>query len=140
MKESIVKKWSGINLILKKLQFYTIIGLLTYLSVTPNPDKVVETTHDKVCHFIGYTVLFLSISLWYDFRKKQFFKFFVLFLYSVIIEIIQYYIPNRSFSYLDMVANATGLMFGWILVTVYTHIFARNIKYNKSTVFEIDNK
>jgi len=41
--------------------------------------------------------------------------FILLFLYSFFIEIIQYFIPYRDFSLLDLAANGLGLFTGQIV-------------------------
>ena len=39
-------------------------------------------------------------------------------LYGILMEIIQYFIPNRGYDYQDMLANGFGSIFGYVLFTL----------------------
>ena len=103
--------------------------LLTGLLVTPQPwnflgafqDPVKEAIElglaDYVRHFLAFSLL---ASLAWSARRSrgwptnaQFLS--GLFIYSILTEIIQGPIPERTFQWLDLLANATGLIFGWSL-------------------------
>ena len=105
---------------LTKLQFYIGLGIISILSLLPGSAMPRLGSQDKVCHAIGYLMLFLSVSIGYNFRKWNLVKFSGLFLYSILIEVAQFYIPNRTLSGFDMMANAIGLMIGWGIVVVYS--------------------
>ncbi|MGR3220058.1 MAG: VanZ family protein [Candidatus Anammoxibacter sp.] len=104
---------------LKKLQFYISIGTLSYFCLIPSSEAFKYAPQDKVSHTIGYLMLFLSVSIGYNYRKWRLLKFAGLLLYSFLIEVAQYYIPNRTFSGFDMAANALGLIIGWGIVVIY---------------------
>lgn len=98
---------------MKKIQFYTILIIFTYLGLTNNASELTEAVNDLILHFAGYVVLIISALLIYD--KYHVKIFILLFIYSVMIEIIQYFLPYRTFSGLDILANLTGLITGTIL-------------------------
>jgi VanZ family protein len=55
------------------------------------------------------------------------FKFVLLLFFGLLIEVIQYFIPNREFSFYDLVANLVGIAFGYILYKLI-----RPSKYRKN--------
>ena len=94
--------------------FYVLI--ITYFSLTPIEHKIPENIWDwdKASHFTAYLLLAIFV-------KKVHIRFSYLtcvitcFSYSFAIECIQYFIPNRQFELLDMLANLLGMVLGVIL-------------------------
>lgn len=76
----------------------------------------IETTRN---HFISY--IYLSMLGLYTYLNQQNFKeilFFILAL-SIILELLQYFIPNRSFEILDLLANIMGVATGYFIIRFY---------------------
>ncbi len=95
--------------------FYVLyVLIITYFSLTPIEHKISESIWDKASHFIAYLLLAMFV-------KKVHIRFSYLtcvitcFSYSFVIECIQYYIPNRQFELLDMLANLLGAILGVII-------------------------
>ncbi len=95
--------------------FYALyVLIITYFSLTPIEHKISESIWDKAAHFIAYLFLVMIV-------KKVHIKFnyltciIICCSYSFIIECIQYFIPNRMFDILDMLANVLGTLLGVIL-------------------------
>jgi VanZ family protein len=94
--------------------FYVLI--ITYFSLTPIEHKIPENIWDwdKASHFTAYLLLAMFV-------KKVHVRFSYLtcvitcFSYSFAIECIQYFIPNRQFDVLDMLANLLGMVLGVII-------------------------
>ncbi|MBC8555338.1 MAG: VanZ family protein [Candidatus Brocadiales bacterium] len=92
--------------------FYVLI--VTYFSLTPIEHKISESIWDKAAHFISYLFLVMIV-------KKVHIRFNYLTCvviccsYSFVIECIQYFIPNRMFDVLDMLANVLGTILGIII-------------------------
>jgi len=99
--------------------FYILI--ITYFSLTPIEHKMpVEVWDwDKASHFTAY--LFLAM-----FVRRVHIRFSYLtcvitcFSYSFVIECIQYFIPNRQFELLDMLANLLGAILGVVIYYLIT--------------------
>lgn len=114
------------------LQFYTLIGVYTYLGLTPHPENTVPVTNDLVMHFMGYLVAGFSISLarptWPWWQRAA-----LLIIYSIAIEIAQHFNPPRTFSVLDILANASGVCTGLMLVFLlekYVRLFSSLLYWN----------
>jgi VanZ family protein len=94
-----------------RLQFWIFLLFCTYLSLTPVVPDNLQNYSDKFLHSLGYLALFLSCALAYPQKPWQLLTA-CLFSYSVSIEIIQTFIPNRGFAFFDILANALGLGLG----------------------------
>ena len=95
--------------------FYVIyVFIITYLSLTPIEHKGPVVIWDKAAHFTAYLLLAMFV-------RKVHIRFSYLtcvitcFSYSFVIECIQYFIPNRQFELLDMLANLLGAILGVVI-------------------------
>ena len=70
---------------------------------------------DKLIHLVSYFLLGLFAFLSFDKNTK--FKFIVLFLilFSLLMEVLHLYIPNRFYENLDLILNFLGLAVGLFL-------------------------
>jgi VanZ family protein len=98
------------------------------LSLTPAPPQALLTFSDKLLHSAGYLALYLSCSFAYPQPATVNRKLFFLFFYSILIELIQHFIPQRSFSFLDILANGFGLLSGVALFTIFQFIQSKRKK------------
>ena len=95
--------------------YYVIYVLfLTYYSLTPQENIFSENLWDKALHFFAYVFLVILIKN-VHIRLSYFSCLLICCNYSFIIECIQYFIPDRSFSILDMLANLLGTVMGAIM-------------------------
>ncbi|MEJ6776389.1 MAG: VanZ family protein [Crocinitomicaceae bacterium] len=98
------------------LRFSLIIVLvgITYLSLTSLEKFIVG--NDKISHFIAYSILMFNAGLVFFKPKKTFLIAILLCLtYGGLIEVAQHFVPGRSMSRYDMVANALGIGIGVVL-------------------------
>lgn len=102
--------------------------LIISLSLTPGknmPELSVWNiiTFDKVAHAFVYCIFVLlaviGLKKQHSYMKLRFnalfYAFLAGFLLSFIIELIQIYVPGRSFELLDIVANTFGCSMGLVL-------------------------
>jgi len=104
-----------IPLHLWRVCFWLCFGLTTYLSLMPQeflPSGI--NLWDKLSHSIAFTALALSAALGWP--EKSFVRSILtpLLIFGVMIEVIQYFVPGRELSLLDMLADAVGIMIAWI--------------------------
>jgi VanZ family protein len=104
--------------------FFPWIAAITILSVVPhsNDGMMVSsnfTTSGVEKHIMGYFIAALLFH--YAFRRDYFFSILIsgcyIFFYSLLLEIIQFYLPYRSYNTTDLLANAVGIIlfiFIWI--------------------------
>ncbi len=104
------------NLILIFLYLFpgSVLGWFLYkdLSLQPQitPDFIVSTNH-------LYAYIFISVIGFLTFRKNN--KFNILSIYliflSIVLEVLQNFVPNRSFEYSDLFGNLAGVIIAIIL-------------------------
>ena len=104
------------NKFLKTL-FFLWFFIVFVLSIMPVNNKVSFNIIglDKIVHFLLYFVCSFICFFSYGIEKQEKRHLFVLILcigYGILLEIIQYFIPYRSFSFLDIIANSLGDFFG----------------------------
>ncbi|MGV6827731.1 MAG: VanZ family protein [bacterium] len=110
---------SNCNTVGFRLMLGVAVLLTTILAITPQPEMIVEDFNDKLGHIIAFVLLaFLTDGAW---PGKQLYwqKGLGLFGYGVLLECLQYFVPTRFFSLLDMVANGTGIMlYGLVAILI----------------------
>lgn len=104
-----------------KVSFFAAFLAIEYLALTPQHIEIVESFWDKQNHFIAFCALYVLLSLAYN-RVSTRLKTFLLLLIGLQIEITQYFIPARSFSLMDIVADSVGILIGIGIYKVITKI------------------
>ena len=111
------------NLILIFLYLFpgSILGWFLYKDLTSQPqitqDFIVSTNH-------LYAYIVLSVIGFLTFRKNNQFNILSIYLIflSIILEVLQYLVPNRTFELSDLFGNLTGV----ILAIILFYFFKRN--------------
>lgn len=103
---------------LQKIVFYIAFGAIEYLALTSRHIEIVESFWDKQNHFIAFCTLYVLLSLAYS-RFSTRLKILLLLLVGIQIEITQYFIPARSFSVMDVVADSVGIVIGIGIYALY---------------------
>ena len=75
---------------------------------------VVEAINDKANHFLAFGALALLGDFSFPVTRFALKKFLWLLSYGVLIEFVQYFLPYREASLLDVMADATGLAIYWL--------------------------
>ena len=98
-----------------KLSFFICIVAIEYLATTTLEIKPVQNSWDKANHFIAFMTLYVTLSLGYP-KLEVVKKVMILLAFGLQIELVQYFLPNREFSLLDVVADGVGIFIGMIVV------------------------
>ena len=96
--------------------YVLIIVLLSLLPISGNDSLGYA---DKIAHFFIYAVMGVLAYFITGSFKTRVYLFFAIIALGVLLEFLQIVIPERDFSYLDIVANAAGTMFGFGLSWMY---------------------
>jgi len=83
--------------------------VITYLATIELTYPHVEKINDKITHVIAFYILALLSDFAfpdYNFGLKE---VCALLIYGLLLEIIQYFLPYRTFSLLDLVADGIGM-------------------------------
>jgi VanZ family protein len=112
--------FSNYSIIVLRCLFITALGATLTASVIRVDGPLPCGFNDKFWH--GFTYFVLSLLADRSFPASPFnaMKFVPVFLFGTFIEFVQYLIPWRSFSVLDMLANASGILMYGILALFFT--------------------
>ena len=97
----------------------SLVGFFLYGDLGRQPNLIVNPFGTAINHFICYffvSVLGLCLYL----RDNNFQKLlYGLFFLSIILEVMQFVIPNRTFEIYDVSANFTGVLFAYLIIKIY---------------------
>ena len=97
----------------------SILGYILYGDLELQPNLIDNSFGTTINHFIYYFYLTL-LGLYVYLRNDNFKKiFYFLFFLSIMLEMLQYIVPNRAFQLYDLIANIAGVLVGYFLVKIY---------------------
>lgn len=100
--------------VLVRMSLLGVILGIAYLSLSPSPK--LTASNDKVGHFVAYGTLMLHLGLLFAGNRKRLMQAALFaFFYGGLMEFGQYFVPGRSVSALDLLANTGGVVIGWVL-------------------------
>ena len=95
------------------------VGYLLYGDLGQQPDLIKNPFGTTINHFISYLYVSL-LGLFIYLKKENFHKLvYVLFFLSLILEVLQFIVPNRSFQIADLMGNILGVSVAYSLVKIY---------------------
>lgn len=89
--------------------FAATLLVVSYLAVTPAEHKVSQLVSDKLNHLAAFLVLAALLDFSVPRVEFTIAKAGALLGYGLLIEIVQYFLPFRQFSLLDLAVDALGL-------------------------------
>ena len=118
---------SVLLLIILSLYPGSLIGFFLYGDLGQQPNLIRNPFGTTINHFFSYLcVSLLGFFLYSNLKKESFKKLvFGLFFLSVILEILQYIVPNRSFQFGDLIFNILGVLVAYCVVKIYLLIIKR---------------
>ena len=97
----------------------SLLGFFLYDDLGRQPDLIDNPFGTAINHFIYYFyVSMLGLCLYlrnHNFRKLVYGLFFL----SIILEFLQFIVPNRAFEIYDVFANFAGVLVAYLLVVIY---------------------
>jgi len=97
----------------------SLLGFLFYDDFGKQPDLIKNPFGTTINHFIYYN--YVSLLGFFLFLKSKNFNKLVygLFFLSIILELLQFVIPNRSFQPGDLIANILGVIVAYFVIKIY---------------------
>ena len=94
-------------------------GYLIYGDWSRQPDFIKNPFSTTINHFIYY--VYVSLLGFFLYLRTENFKklVYVLFFLSVILELFQLIIPNRSFEIGDLIGNTLGVIVAYSVIKIY---------------------
>ena len=98
-----------------------LLGVIIWLAVTPKVPTTIESINDKLNHWFAFVVLAAVADNAYP-KNPNWHTGLGLLVYAVLIEFIQYFLPWREASVLDVVADISGIL-SYILLFLAAQTF-----------------
>ena len=125
---------------MKSILFIIWVVAITTLSVMPNSRNGAVsfklTESGLVVHFIAYFVG--SALIYWAIRKDTLFSIlfscFSIFMFGVVLEIVQFYLPYRTFNPVDIAANGLGIGFFIICWMVFKGMKKKELGISKEEI------
>tara|TARA_B100001105_G_scaffold107894_1_gene86469 strand:- start:37 stop:417 length:381 start_codon:yes stop_codon:yes gene_type:complete len=110
---------STLFLIIISLYPGSLLGYLLYGDLSQQPDVIKNPFGTTINHFIYYA--YVSLLGFFLYLKNQSFQKLVygLLILSVILEVLHFIIPNRSFQLGDLIGNILGVLVAFFVVKIY---------------------
>ena len=112
---------SVLFLIILSLYPGSLIGFFLYGDLGLQPNLIKNPFGTSINHFFFYFyVSLLGFFLYLNLKKEKFQKLvFGLFFLSVILEILQFIVPKRSFQWGDLIFNILGVLVAYCVIKIY---------------------
>ena len=97
----------------------SLIGYLFYGDYGKQPDLIPNPIGTSINHALVF--LYLSMLGFISYMRDKSFNLIVIFLISlsIILELSHYFVPNRSFEFLDLFANLLGILLAIFIIVFY---------------------
>jgi VanZ family protein len=109
---------SLVFLILISIYPGSLIGYFLYNDLGKQPALFQNYFGSSINHFLCYSIIsfigFIS-------HKRKVDLFYLLFFLAIILEIIQFIIPNRSLQLNDLIANILGVIVAYYIIKIYLY-------------------
>ena len=112
---------SVLFLIIISLYPGSLLGYLLYSDFGQQPNLVKNPFGTTINHFIYYVYISL-LGLFLNLRMESFQRvFYGLLFLSIILELLHFIIPNRSFELGDLIGNILGVIIAYSVVKIYLY-------------------
>ena len=110
---------SVLFLIIISLYPGSLLGYLLYGDLSQQPNLIKNPFGTTINHFIYY--IYVSLLGFFLYLRTENFQKLVysLFLLSVILELLHFIIPNRSFQLGDLIGNILGVIVAYFVIKIY---------------------
>ena len=111
-----------------RLSSRIILGIsVLFISILSVQEINIESTanlNDKFLHFGCFA--YLTVTFWLSrIINKEFWVYVIVLGYGILIEIVQIYIPYRSFEFLDIFADFIGILAGSFFINFFKDLYPK---------------
>ena len=97
----------------------SLIGYILYGNLGRQPDFIPNPIGTSVNHLIFFFYLSILGFIFRSHQRKFINSFSFLFLISIILELLHYFIPNRAFEINDLYANSLGVLLAYLIFKLF---------------------
>ena len=107
-----------------KIILATSVFIITILSTQEVNIESSVNSLDKVLHFLCFS--YLTLITWLSrILNKDLHVYVIVLAYGILIEIVQGFLPYRSFEYLDIFADFVGVIAGLIIIKILKNLYPK---------------
>ena len=100
------------------------ISIVTILSIKEVNIEPSVKFLDKALHFLCFS--YLTFITWLSrILNKDLHVYVIVLAYGILIEIVQRFLPYRSFEYLDIFADFIGIIAGLIIIKILKNLYPK---------------
>ncbi|MBU2710034.1 VanZ family protein [Zooshikella harenae] len=107
---------------------------ISILAFSPAVIDPLVHTSDKLKHGFAFLVLGYLVDAAWPTSSFHHQKWLFLLSYGVFIEVVQYFIPYRSASLLDLLADTSGIVCYWLLIPGFKYLPLINWRWQLHTL------
>ena len=97
----------------------SLLGYFLYDDLSRQPNLLDNPFGTAINHFIYYFYV-ATLGLFIYLKNQNFYKLlYFLFFLSIILEFLQFIVPNRSFEVYDVFANFFGVLVAYFIIVIY---------------------
>ena len=96
----------------------SLIGYFLYGNFGKQPDFISNPIGTSINHLVFFFYLSILGFIFQNNQKKIVNSFSFLFLISIILELLHYFIPNRAFELNDLYANSLGVLMAYFIFKI----------------------
>ena len=111
--------FSFIILLILYLFSGSLIGFFLYGNLGRQPDLISNHLGTSINHLVFFFYLSILGFIFRSNQRKFINSFSFLFLISIILELLHYFIPNRAFELNDLYANSLGVLMAYFIFKIY---------------------
>ena len=102
----------------------SLIGYFLYGNLGKQPDFISNPIGTSINHLLFFFFLSILGFIFQSNQKKFINSFSFLFLISIILELLHYFIPNRAFELNDLYANSAGVVLAYFISVLYKRLMS----------------
>lgn len=93
----------------------------------PGPPRILEldVNINDILHICEYTLLSLLIAFGFSGKVRSVYLILVTIIYAILDEVHQYFVPNRYFSFYDILLDSIGVILGFLFYVILTNLIKR---------------
>ena len=97
----------------------SLIGYFLYGNLSKQPDFISNPIGNSINHLVFFFYLSILGFIFRSNQKKFINSFSFLFLISIILELLHFFIPNRAFELNDLYANSLGVLLAYFMLKLF---------------------
>ena len=97
----------------------SLIGYLLYSDLGKQPNIIDNPIGTSINHFFYFMYLTILAVICNLKQNQVFTSFYFIFSISIFLEALHYFIPNRSFQFLDLFGNLLGALLAILIIIFY---------------------